>query len=86
MAASRKRRGPSRCDMLKLLRLQSHRVLLTNDWTDAGELRSLAAAARCVGPKAKRVIWCGIAFPLKRGLVIDSVRDPQTDWPLVGVI
>lgn len=72
-----------RRQLLDLLREQS-RQAYRGDWTGCDALRQLAAAARGVGPRARRVIWSGIAFPLVRDW-FDRVVCPQTGVHLVGV-
>jgi hypothetical protein len=73
-----------RRQLLDMLCEQSRRAL-AGDWSNCEALRALAAAARGVGPKAQRVIWSGVSFPMKRGW-IDSVRCPATGMALVGVL
>jgi hypothetical protein len=79
------KRQPTRQQLLVALHAQSTQAL-AGDWTFATELRALAAAARNAKPWARSICWSGVRFPIKRGLLIASVRCPKTDRALVGVV
>jgi hypothetical protein len=72
-----------RNELLALLHAQSRRAL-ADDWSDSNALRALAAAARSVGPKAKRLIFAGIEFKLERGW-FTHVLCPRSGRNLVSV-
>jgi hypothetical protein len=78
-----RRRVTYRRQLLGKLRAQSRRAY-AGDWTDCEALQALAAAARAVSPRAKRVIFSGVEFKLERGWYA-HVLCPKSGRNLVSV-
>jgi len=85
--SQRQHREPTREEKLAVLRFQSRRAMEARNPALCGEtLRMLAYLAKVARPRAKSIYWDGIRFPLRQGLVINSVLCPDTGRPLVGAM
>lgn len=84
-ATRRPTRQPTREQILRSIRQQADHAARIDDpeYGDIGWLKFLLKAA---SPRAKSVFWRGVRFPIRRGLLIDSVRCPDTGRGLVGVV
>lgn len=85
-AAARKRRRPSRAQVLARLRRESERAYKARHIKPCSDLDLLAYMARTAGWRARSVMLHGIRFPLRRGLAMDVVACPDTGMALVGVL
>ena len=84
----RKRRAtqpPTKAKIIAEVRRQSEIVYRTGRWDLADDLDMLRYLLK-ISPNARSISWRGIRFPVRRGVLIDSVRCPETGRGLLGVV